>query len=565
MLEGLSMRAPAATLVVALLLLTSTRGAQPVPAADGIRPRLVVFLSVDQFRRDYVERYGPRWTSGLARLVREGAYFDHAAYPYFHTITCPGHATMSTGTYPATHGLPLNAWWDRETGKEVQCTSDAESPQIGHRPGAEKEPAGGHSAKWLRVPAFADVLRQEVKPTPRIVSLSIKPRAAIMLGGHGGDVVLWYTPEGGATTSTAYAGRAIPWVGKFASMNPTREELSGEWNRLLPPGAYLQEDDGPGEHPPEGWTNLFPHPLTQGHPDGRIRSYWQQTPNADIYLARLAKRAVEELKLGRQGTLDYLAISFSTLDSVGHGFGPDSHEVQDVLLRLDRTLGEFLSFLDDKVGKGQYVVSVTGDHGVAPLPERRKSQGEDGGRINLKAMAVEIDAALAARWGRGTYVSRVVYTDIYFAKGVYARLEADPAAMAEVTAIVEKTPGVAKVFRKDQILGAAAAGDPAELTALRLSYVPDRSGDMIQVPKPYWISILADGTTHGTPQPYDREVPVVLYGAGVKPGRYTGPASPADIAPTLGAIVGVKMPKVDGRVLNDALLQPVAASSTAQR
>lgn len=559
------MRAPAATIVVALLLLSGTRGAQTQPAADPTRPRLVVFLSVDQFRRDYVERYGPRWTSGLARLVREGAFFDHAAYPYFHTITCPGHATMSTGTYPATHGLPLNAWWDRETGKEVQCTSDPESRQIGHRPGAEKEPAGGHSAKWLRVPAFPDVLREELKPAPRVVSLSIKPRAAIMLGGHGGDVVLWYTPEGGATTSTAYAGRAIPWVGKFAIMNPTREELSGDWNRLLPPGAYLQEDDGPGERPPEGWTSQFPHPLSQPVSEGRVRSYWQQTPNADIFLGKLARRAVEELKLGRQGRLDYLAVSFSTLDSVGHGFGPDSHEVQDVLLRLDRTIGDLLSFLDDKVGKGQYVVALTGDHGVAPLPERQKSQGEDAGRINLKAMAVEIDAALAARWGRGAYVSRVVYTDIYFAKGVYARLEADPAAMAEVTGIVAKTPGIAKVFRKDQILAPAAAGDPAELVALRLSYVPDRSGDMIQVPKPYWISILADGTTHGTPQPYDREVPVVLYGAGVKPGRYAGPASPADIVPTLSAIVGVKMPKVDGRVLNDALLQPAAASQTAER
>jgi len=564
MMEGLSMRAPAATAIVALLLLTGTRGAQPVPAAETARPRLVVLLSVDQFRRDYVERYGPRWTGGLARVVKEGAYFDHAAYPYFHTITCPGHATMSTGTYPVTSGIPLNAWWDRETEKEVQCTSDPDAPQIGHKPGAEKTPAGGHSAKFLRVPTFADILRQELKPTPRVVSLSIKPRAAIMLAGHGGDVVLWYTPEGGATTSMAFAKGPIPFVSKFALMNPTREELTGEWTRMLPASAYLQEDDGPGEHPPDGWTTQFPHPLSQGGPDGKVRTFWQLTPNADAYLGRLAKRAVDELKLGRDH-LDYLAVSFSTLDSVGHNFGPDSHEVQDVLLRLDRTVGDLLAYLDEKVGKGQYVLALTGDHGVAPLPERSTGKGEDAGRINLKAMAVEIDAALGARWGRGTYVSRVIYTDIYFAKGVYARLAADPAAMAEVTAIIAKTPGVGKVFRKEQVLAPAASDDPPELTALRLSYVPERGGDIIQVPKPYWISITAEGTTHGTPQPYDREVPVVLFGSGVKPGRYAGAVSPADIVPTLAAIVGVKMPKVDGHVLGDALLQPVAASSTAQR
>ena len=184
-------------------------------------------------------------------------------------------------------------------------------------------------------------------------------------------------------------------------------------------------------------------------------SYWQSTPAADTFLARLAMAAVDELKLGSEH-LDYLAISFSELDTTGHGFGPDSHEVQDVLLRLDRSIGELLDHLDAKVGKGRYVVALTGDHGVAPLPERRKSRGEDGGRVNLKPLAIELDAALSARWGKATYVSRILYTDIYFAPGVYARLEKDAAAMDEVVGIVERTPGVAKVFRTDQIEAAPA-------------------------------------------------------------------------------------------------------------
>lgn len=570
------MRAPAATVGAVLLIIAAGSGfgppgaAQPAPAAPppegqaaaapADRPRLVVFISVDQFRRDYVERYGGRWTSGLARLVKEGAFYDHAAYTHFHTITCAGHATMSTGVNPATHGLPLNAWWDREKARDVACTDDGGAMPIGHKAGP-KAPTGGHSAHLLRVPTLADILRQQVTPTPRVVSLSMKARSAIMLAGHGGDAVLWYTPEGGPTTSTAYSGSAIPFASKFARDNPAPRELTGEWTRLLPESAYQHEDDGVGEHPPGDWTNTFPHPLTQTRSDGRVLSYWQSTPAADDYLARLAMAAVDDLKLGRD-RLDYLAVSFSELDTTGHAFGPDSHEVQDVLLRLDRSIGNLLSHLDAKVGKGRYVVAVTGDHGVAPLPERRKSRGEEGGRVNLKPLVIELDAALSARWGKATYVSKISYTDIYFGTGVYDRLEKDTAAMAEVVAIIERTPGVAKAIRRDQVLAAPAPADDPALVALRLSRVADRSGDMFLVPRPFWITNLT-GTTHGSPQPYDREVPVIFFGAGIKPGRYAEPASPVDIVPTLAFLTGVQMPKTDGRVLREALTAPVAPPTAA--
>jgi predicted AlkP superfamily pyrophosphatase or phosphodiesterase len=563
------MRAVRATSVVALLILAGTGAAshpaaapQAAATAAAERPRLVVLISVDQFRRDYVARYGGRWTAGLARLTRDGAFFDHAAYPYFHTVTCPGHATVGTGVYPATHGLPLNAWWDRATARDQPCTDDPGAKVLGHRAGP-RAPSGGHSAHMLRAPTLADVMRQQIKPTPRVVSLSIKPRAAIMMAGQAGDAVIWYSPEGGPTTSAAYTAKPIEFVSRFAQRNPTPRELTGEWRRMLPDDAYAHEDDGPGEHPPGQWATTFPHPLTQTRSDGRIMSYWQSTPNADDWLGRLAMTAVDELKLGRKG-LDFLAVSFSTLDSSGHGFGPDSHEVQDVLLRLDRTLGELLDHLDARVGRGRYVVGLTGDHGVAPLPERSRSQREDGGRINLKAMAIEIDAALSARWGKGTYVAKVAYTDIYFAPGIAARLAKDAAAQAEVVRIIEATPGIARAITQAQ-LAAPAAGEAFEVKALRLSMVPDRSGDLFLVPKPGWITHGASGTTHGTPHPYDREVPVVLYGAGIKAGRYPGDASPADLVPTLAAMIGVRMPKTDGRVLQEALAAPAAPPSTARR
>jgi hypothetical protein len=565
------MRAPAATFGAVVLILVGSGGLSSPPvaltaaatpsaaaAAEAERPRLIVFISVDQFRRDYVERYGGKWTAGLARLVKDGAFYDHAAYPYFHTITCAGHATMSTGVYPATHGLPLNAWWDRASGREMACTDDGGAKEIGHRAGP-KAPSGGHSAHLLRAPTLADILRQQLTPIPRVVSISMKPRAAIMLAGHAGDAVLWYTPEGGPTTSTAYASEPVKFASKFARNNPTSAELTGEWKRFLPESAYQNEDDGVGEHPPDGWTRTFPHALTQTRSDGRVMSYFQSTPAADAFLARLAMAAVDDLKLGKDHP-DYLAISFSELDTTGHAFGPESHEVQDVLLRLDQAIGELLAHLDAKVGKGRYVVAVTGDHGVAPLPERRKSLGEDGGRVNLKPLAIELDAALSARWGKATYVSKILYTDIYFAAGVYARLEKDAAAMAEVVGIVQRTPGVAKAFRRDQIEAAATPADDPALVALRLSRVPDRSGDLFLLPRPFWITN-ATGTTHGSPQAYDREVPVLLFGAGIKPGRYAEPASPVDIVPTLASLAGVQMPKTDGRVLREALSAPPAATT----
>ena len=173
--------------------------------------------------------------------------------------------------------------------------------------------------------------------------------------------------------------------------------------------------------------------------------------------------------------------------------------------------------------------------------------------MNLKPLSIELDAALSARWGKGTYVSRILYTDIYFAPGVYARLAKDTEAMAEVVGIVERTPGVAKVFRTDQIEAAPAPGDNPALVALRYSRVPDRSGDLFLVPRPYWITNLT-GTTHGSPQPYDRQVPVLLFRAGIKGGRYGDPASPADI--NAAALAGVQMPKSDGRVLREALSAP---------
>ncbi len=535
-------------LLLPSLVLAIVAGAPPVTRAQE-PPRLVVVISVDQFRSDYIERYGARWTGGLHRLTSGGARYVLAAYPYLNTVTCAGHATIGTGAFPSSHGMVLNAWFDRASGKDLPCTEDPSASAIGYNNPAGK--AAGQSGHLLRMHTFADELRGQAARPPRIVSLSMKARSAIMLAGRKGDAVLWYEGPTGLTTSTAYTAAPDPLVQRFVKANPLEKEIEGEWVKLLPQEAYLYDDEGEREQPPEGWTRSFPHPRSGKLPDGRMASYFSTTPSADAYLARFAKTAVDELGMGQKPGTDYLAISFSVLDSVGHAFGPRSHEVQDVLARLDGTLADLLAHLDTRVGAGRYVVALSGDHGVSPVPEQAAALGLDAGRVDLRDAAAKVEALLTARFGAGKYVERIAYTDLYFAAGVYDRLRQDEAAMAEVLKTLRGVNGIGRVLRSDDLTDVAASNDPV-VRAARLSYFPGRSGDLILVPKPYWLMSSA-AATHGTFYGYDQRVPVVLYGAGIKPGQYLQPATPADIAPTLAALCGVTLAHADGRVLIEAL------------
>ena len=258
------------------------------------------------------------------------------------------------------------------------------------------------------------------------------------------------------------------------------------------------------------------------------------------------------------------------LDAVGHAFGPRSHEVQDTLVRLDATIGELLAALDAKVGAGRYVVALTGDHGVAPIPEQMKAMGVEAGRVDLRAVTASVEDVLVKRWGAakdgGKYVAHVAYTDLYFAPGVVDRLKAEPAVMKEVIDTMERVEGVLRVI-PSHTLPEVHGTDDRLVRAARLSYMPDRSGDLFIMPKPYWLMSSA-GTTHGTGYFYDERVPVLLFGAGIKPGKYWGAASPADLAPTLAALCGITMARPDGRVLSEALATSAGTSpapTSAQR
>jgi predicted AlkP superfamily pyrophosphatase or phosphodiesterase len=538
-------------IVVTFLAAIASR-AQPAdaPATGSHRPALVVVLSVDQFRGDYVDRYGHQWTKGLRRLLDRGARFPEAAYPYMNTVTCAGHATIATGTFPAAHGIPLNGWWDRSLGRQMWCTDDPRATNIAHGRAAA---SGGDSAWRLRVPTFADELRAQSGVPPRVVSLSLKARSAIMLAGQRADLVAWYGGEAGLVTSNAYAPGPVPFLTGFLSSHPIEQDAGRTWERARPVSDYLFEDDAEGEKPEAPWSRTFPHPLpgAPGAPATGFYALWEDTPFADAFLGRLAAAAVDAFNLGRGPGTDYLAVSFSTLDMVGHAFGPRSHEVQDVLIQLDATVGTLLEALDRLVGPDRYIVALTGDHGVSPIPEQMAALGVSAGRIDGRGLVARVNAALEPFLGPGPHVATLVYTDLYFRDGVFEKLAANPAAMQAVIDAIEAAPGVLRALRRDDIAAVRLGGDALALTALA-SHAPGRSGDILIVPQPYFLNSTA-ATTHGTGYRYDARVPVVLAGPGIRRGEYLTAATPADIAPTLAHLVGITLPRPDGRVLREAL------------
>lgn len=448
--------------VIALLLGTQ------FPSAQSQAPKLVVLLVIDQMRADYVDRFIKDWTGGLKRLATEGAWFVNTNYPYLTTTTCAGHSTISTGSYPRSHGIIQNQWWDRDRRKMMTCTEDPKTPGIGYSAVAPK----GDSAWRQERQTFADVMRD--KRRARVVTLAVKDRSAVMLAGHGGDAVTWISdPIESWMTSEAFGEGQVPAVQTFVDANSIKADFGKTWTLALPPSQYAEPDDAANEAPPAGWTRTFPHVLkgTANAPDGTYLAQWERSPFADAYVGRFAIALVDAFELGRRNTTDVLGVSFSTPDLVGHAFGPDSLEEHDIYIQLDRTIGELFDHLDKTVGRGQWTAALSADHGVTPIPERLVAAGQDAGRLSPNGLAAKIDEATrAVLGGDGPLVVVVNTNDIYFAPGVYDKLKASPKAMQSVIDALREQPGVGRVFRGEELRDLKAAVDPIQRAAAHRTF-----------------------------------------------------------------------------------------------
>jgi predicted AlkP superfamily pyrophosphatase or phosphodiesterase len=518
---------------------------------SGQTVRLAVLVVVDQLRGDLIERWdrllGDR---GFRRLAREGAWFQNCYYPYASTFTAAGHASLVTGCSPATHGIIGNDWYDRATAKPMSASHQIEARTVPYFEGKDKKPLPGGSPHLLLAPTLADTLKAATRGQGKVVSLSLKDRAAVMLGGRRPDACYWmHSKTGEFITSTAYRARLHGWVEEFNKSRPAERWLGKEWDRLRDDLDYdlhdVTDDDTEGEGIGLGQGRTFPHPFP-ATPSEKYFEAVANSPFGNTLLIDLAMKAIEAEGLGQDDVPDFLGLSLSSNDLVGHCWGPDSHEVLDVTLRTDRELQRLLQFLDNRVGKGRYVLALSADHGVCPLAEVARSRGHTAARLEPKLMARRADEYLQRKYGRSVApaVEKLMLHDFYLSPSWLNAKELDRQEVEkELAAWAREQPEVQAAYTRTELMQDGGDGDEV-FRMVRRSFHPERNGDVLLVLRPYhyfW-DYFRGGTTHGSLHDYDRHVPLLVMGPGTRPGVSKEAVAPQVAAPILAHFLGIKPP-----------------------
>lgn len=531
------------------------------------KAKLVLVIVVDQFRYDYLERFADLFgNGGFKRLMNQGAFFTNANYDYVPTFTACGHAAVFTGSIPAQNGIVGNVFFDRDIGKVRTMVID-EAAHLVTSAGVSQR-AGAPTPRDLVGTTIGDQMRLATNFQSKVVTVSLKDRSAVLPGGQRPNGAFWYSDATGQFVSSDYYSKELPaWVRKFDAGGADKY-FGMKWDRVLPPEAYkrAQAENLPLQKSALG--SKFPYVVTGGDekPGPKFYSALTYSPFGSEYLEEFGKAAIDAESLGADEFPDLFSISFSSPDLTGHYYGPDSQEIVDTYVRLDRVIADLLSFVDKRVGLANTIIAVTGDHGVLPVPEYLKSKGYDSGRLNGREVIDAANKALGARFGEGKWIIGFVNDQLYLDQKLIAEKKAN-AAEAERLAgeAALSVSGVVNYFTRTQIMeGRVPAGPIAR--RVTNGFYPKRSGDVWIITKPlYFFSEGEIPTTHGSPYNYDTHVPIILVGSGVLPGRYNAACSPSDIAPTLAALLSVEPPAGrTGRVLIEALVGPVQGRAEAK-
>jgi predicted AlkP superfamily pyrophosphatase or phosphodiesterase len=511
----------------------SVDDATELSRAEG--PALVVLVVVDQLRSDLLDRYDHLFTGGLRRLLDHGVVYRNATHDHAETSTAPGHTTLATGVFPTRHGVVGNSWSEFRDGEWVSVYSmeDLDAPILGHPDMPGRSPANmyrGGLPDWI--------LARDAEA--RVVSVSRKDRGAIGLAGRARAEVYWLSPTTGRFITSSWYTDAYPaWIARFNDEVMPEVYAQMSWESTVPPEAIRLTRPDTSAYERDGRNTYFPHRAADvvdaSDPSAVNQWRYDDTPFPDDATLALARTAVDELALGLRGHVDYLGVALSQTDLVGHRFGPLSREQLDNLLRLDRGLGEFFSFLDEEVGAGRWIIGFSADHGVGDLPEHAAEVGVDARRLT-RADAVRLrEEAEAAAQGR-TGIDR-------------------EAAVREAVAAIPVV-GAAYTFSEIESVDPAVEPDSFALLYSRshsreriLSY-PGRFGVHFRY-APNTLEVDADPASHGSPYYYDRHVPLIFMGgSGVSSGISHERASTVDMAPTLAWLAGIDAPNdLDGRVL----------------
>jgi len=581
-----------------ILILLLVPAAAPLAAAE--KPSLIVVISIDQMRTDYLDRFHPYFgKDGFNRFLERGARFPQNRYRHAVTFTGPGHASIGTGLDPRDHGIIANRWYDVQRGIGVYCAEDRRTQWVGAPETDKKIPWAPASPVLLNGASLGDRLKEKF-PKARVVGLALKDRAAVLMAGRKADAVLWFEERFERfVTSSYYPPR--PSLLKFNDRLPEffagRKvwELSGK----IPQAALAKITFDPPElfaskNPLEGTSPTFPHPLPN------VRAV-VSSPFGDELLLELARFVIEDFALGgqKEGQHDLLFLGLSSTDYYGHAFGPDSKEIADGIARLDSALEGFFRWLDEKVGKERTLLFLTGDHGVTPIPQvaRAKAASATGkedpslaGRVDLSdgrgeaALVKEgssgrlnLERHLAKRFGYSLDPARPNTTEgavlffeepcLYLNRPLLSRRKLDIEKVKEaVRDWVRARPGVLAAYTNTEIGNGLPAAAPHSL-AIERSFRADRSGDVFIILKPGWMWSYGrdSGATHGQPHDDDSRVPLLVWGTGVKAGSWDIRVSPLSIARTIAALFNFEAGAADAEVLEPVLGREMGTKKVAAR
>jgi len=518
------------------------------------RPKLVVGIVVDQMRYDYLTRFYDKFSDGgFKRLLNDGFNCENANFNHIPTYTAVGHTAIYTGATPNIHGIISNNWYDKFLKKSIYCVDDFNYRAVGTNKENEQK-----SPYRLKTTTITDELRLAQNMNNKTISIGIKDRSAVLPGGHTSNGSYWFIgkDEGKFITSSFYMDQLPKWVNDFNNSGLATKYVSQKWETLYPIDTYTESiaDDNEFEAPFQGEEKpVFPHDLPNLRDQNMNFDLIKETPFGNSIVVEFAKAAIKNEKLGKGEFTDFLAISFSSPDYIGHRFGVDSKEIEDTYLRLDKDISDFLKYLDAEVGENNYTLFLTADHAAVQVPAYLNSLKIPGGYIELNDFQNFILELMKKHFNSTELIENVSNFQIFLNKEKITELNLDAKHIAQVLADeIINYKGVLKVVTAHTLQNTNFT--EGVMKNLQNGYHQKLSGDILIVPNPATISYSRTGSQHGSGFSYDTHVPIIFYGYGIKKGRSKKYIAITDIAPTLANLLQIEFPNGNtGSIIEDAL------------
>lgn len=514
------------------------------------RPKLVIGIVVDQMKMEYLYRFSDDFSpNGFKRLMGDGYTFHNMHYNYMPTYTAPGHASVFTGATPSVHGIVGNEWFNKAIGKEVYCTDDASVKTIGN--GTENE--GKMSPKMLQATTITDELRLATNFKGKVIGMSIKDRGAILPAGHFANWAFWYSKTGSFISSSFYGNELPAWATNFNNEKNYEKYANSGWSLLKPKEVY--NESLPDDNPYEGKLNkkapFFPYNMKEMLNEGGA-GILRASPYGNNLLADFALKAIEKEQLGKDDITDFLTVSFSSTDYIGHTFGPRSIELQDTYLRLDLTIATMLEYLDTNVGKGNYLIFLTADHAGAENVNHLKDNKYDVENVSEKNIEQAIAEFTKTYFGDDLLLNYSNY-NVFLNK---EKIKAKGLELIKVKQAVKEflytQKQVKRVYDEEDIMKGSVTDNYLNFVAK--GYDPTQNGELILIDKPGYMEYIGTGTSHGTPHTYDTHVPCIFYGWGIQKGESHNKKEITQIAPTIAQKIKITFPNgTEAKVLEEVL------------